>query len=633
LFKKIYILKGKLTRDRLEITESSNELDDSLKNKISNKVLKKIPKFIFEKSKDPRTLIFEDILGYDILKFFYDDDKISFYLIRSEGKFYASDEIKKISLKINQSLSADLSFSELVEKVQEILIGIESYDFSRPIKAQMFNIYLTENDKKLKIEELLPLINKYRHSENISGMMDFFKYQFLLHYQKRKYNEPDPDLPNSCNKMKNLIANYKDKLNQHDMATIFFNFALILKNLGFENEAIDCFTRASIKFKELNLDNLYVFSIFNIVLIYKQQNQFEMALKQMLKIENTVHESKYLSNGFRGIFFRHIGELFQLKKDNKSAREYYRESLTYFEKDKQINIDTALNYLALGTINYNEGDYFGASKYFSFAANIFSFLNQDISEITKNLGLAFLNHSNEYLKAVKILIIEKETERLIDLYLKGLNYLFLSNFHLGNQIIDKFIELFGMYLTTLDKIINSEINKEEKEIGNQVKSVIMEHIKVLSSNPGLIEIKKLSKSNYEKMKVFQPLKAFYFMIIYKSKGVAIYSKTSTILDDLPSFDMDLIAGLITAMDSFLDEVLTGEENLSLIDRDNIKIIFEYTDHLVGLMFVNKESPQIRSQIRTILEKLEGKHKNLFENWTGEITKFRDVDEMASKIIK
>ena len=30
----------------------------------------------------------------------------------------------------------------------------------------------------------------------------------------------------------------------------------------------------------------------------------------------------------------------------------------------------------------------------------------------------------------------------------------------------------------------------------------------------------------------------------------IYSKTSTILDDLPSFDMGIIAGLITAMDIF-----------------------------------------------------------------------------------
>ncbi|MHA1379730.1 MAG: tetratricopeptide repeat protein [Candidatus Helarchaeota archaeon] len=632
--RKVFTLKGILKKDMFDITESDNDLDESIKAKISNILLKKIPKFVFEKSKSPRTLIFEDALGYDIIKFFYINDNISFFLIRSEGKFYTNDEIKKISLKVNQTLNPNLSFSELNKKVQEILIGIESYDFSRPIKAQLFNIFLTDKDKSLKIDEILSLLNKYRHSENVSEVMEFYKYQFLIHFQKKKHNEPDSGLSNSYNKLISYIKNFQGaKLNQYDIATIFFNFGLILKELGFLKESIDMFSKSAFKFEELHLDNLQIFSIFNKVLILKQQQKFDLALEQMLEIENIVHKSKLLANGFRGIFFRHLGELFQIKKNYKFASSYYRESLNYFEKDKQINVDTALNYLALGTINYNKGDYFGASKYFSFAANIFSFLNQDITEITKNLGLAFLNHANEYLKAIKILIIEKETDMLIDLFLKGLNYLFLSNFHLGNQILDKFIDLYGLYSDTLDKIMNTRIKKEDKNIGKQIKLILKEHCYSLRSNPNMVEIKKLSKNNYEKLKVFQPLKAYYFMIIYKTKGVAIYSKTSTILDDLPLFDMDLIAGLITAMDSFLEEVLTGEENLFLIDRDNIKIIFEYTENLVGLMFLNKENPQIRIQMRNILEKLEGKYKVELSNWTGEITKFKDIEEMASKIIR
>jgi hypothetical protein len=73
------------------------------------------------------------------------------------------------------------------------------------------------------------------------------------------------------------------------------------------------------------------------------------------------------------------------------------------------DIDSALNYLALGTINYNESGYFGASKFFSFAANIFDFLNHLLGlHLEKNLpqrlvaasGEVILNFLGVYMAAV-----------------------------------------------------------------------------------------------------------------------------------------------------------------------------------------------------------------------------------------
>ena len=115
----LYLIKGSLTKDRLDILETSEKIDEQLKVKVISRIFKKLPSFIFEKTKDPRTLIFEDALGYDIIKIFYIEEQILFLLIRFEGKIYTSDEIKKFSLKINRILDVHLPFSELFSIIQE----------------------------------------------------------------------------------------------------------------------------------------------------------------------------------------------------------------------------------------------------------------------------------------------------------------------------------------------------------------------------------------------------------------------------------------------------------------------------------------------------------------------------------
>lgn len=102
-------MKGYLTEKKLEILESNENEDFEIE--IYNRIHPKIPKFVFEKIKEPRTMIFEDFLGYDVIKFYYQDYNNLFLLIRIEGKFNSSYEIKKFSLKINLYLGINLNFS------------------------------------------------------------------------------------------------------------------------------------------------------------------------------------------------------------------------------------------------------------------------------------------------------------------------------------------------------------------------------------------------------------------------------------------------------------------------------------------------------------------------------------------
>jgi tetratricopeptide (TPR) repeat protein len=630
----LILTKGVLTPERLEIQESNAPLERDFQIEISDSLIKKIPTYIFEKSRESRTLIIEYALGYNIIKIFYKLDQIFFILIRIEGKIYSSDEIQKISLKVNQNLDINVKFTKLWEIIQEIFIKLETYDFSRPLKARLSTLFLSEEDQTLKIEELISRINKLAGSREISNLLDLFKFQFLLYSKKRKLGEYDPNLPQLYKKLLELLLHYKEiELNHYDFASVLFNFALILKELKFFEESNDAFLKAADKFRSLRIENLEFFSTFNLVLNLKQMKNLELALKYMLQIESQIYQSDSVSSGFKGIFLRHLGELYQLKKDNGSAKSYYTKSLNYFEKEKQINIDSALNYLALGTINYNEGDYFGASKFFSFAANIFDFLNQDISEIAKNLGISFLNLSNEYLRTVKVLIFEKDFERIIDLILKGLNYFFLANLHLENQMKENFSNLSSAYLKILETVKEMKNEEEDQEISKRVTYILREHHNQLGKDLDAKSIKIIAKQNYEKIKEFQPLKIYYFMVIYKTNGVVIFSKTSTILHEMPEMDENLIAGMISAISGFLGEVLKGDENLSLIDRDNIKIILEYSTNLIGLIFLNKESPQIRNDLKSILSKTEEKYQKDFKEWTGEVTKFSEVNEFVSRVMK
>ena len=630
----LILTKGVLTPDRLEIQESNAPLTEDFKREISNSLIKKIPKYIFEKSTESRTLIIEYALGYNIIKIFYKLDLIFFILIRIEGKIYSSDEIQKISLKVNQHLDINVKFTNLWEIIQEIFIKLETYDFSRPLKARLSSLFLSEEDQALKTEELISRINKLAGSKEISSLLDLFKLQFLLYSKKRKLGEYDKNSPQLYKKLLELLVRYEEfGLTQYDFASMLFNFALILKELKFFEESNDAFSKAADMFKLLKIQNLEFFSTFNLVLNLKQLKNLESALKDMLQIEERIYQSDAVSSGFKGIFLRHLGELYQLKKDFDSAKSYYTKSLYYFEKEKQVNIDSALNYLALGTINYNEGDYFGASKFFSFAANIFDFLNQDVSEIAKNLGISFLNLSNEYLRTVRVLIFEKDFERLIDLILRGLNYFFLANLHLGDQMKENFSKLSSAYLKILETVKDMKIEAEEQDLAKRVSFILRDHYDQLNKESDTKLIKLISKQNYEKIKEFQPLKIYYFMVIYKNNGVVIFSKTSTTLHELPEMDENLIAGMISAISGFLGEVIKGEQNLSLIDRDNIKIILEYSPNLIGLMFLNKESPQIRNDLKTILSKTEDKYQADFKDWTGEVTKFSEVNDYISKVMK
>ncbi|TFF89540.1 MAG: hypothetical protein EU549_00275 [Promethearchaeota archaeon] len=628
------IARGPLSLNGLEIIESNYETSEYIDN-ISQLVFDKIPQFIFQDLKNELTLILEDPKGYNITKIFKINNNLKYVLVRIEKKIYTKDEIKKISVNINKFLDYKLNFNKLSEKIQEFFVRLETYDFSRPIKINQISdsdLILKEEEKNTKIEDLLPEITHLRKSSNILDKLQFFKLKFLLNYRKKLSSEPGY---NSSTLFSDFISYLKETeghdLNKYEVSSVIYDFGLILNEIEFYNESNKAFFIASEKFEELNIDNLKYFSLFNILLNYNAVKEYERSLELAYKMESSIDSSEYVSNGFKGVFFRHLGELNQVLKNQKKAKKSYLKSLQYFEQENQVNIDTAQTHLSLGVIYFNESRYFDAVKHFNFAANIFNFLNYDLKEILHKLSLSLFNLSYQYLRTLRVFLFENDRDKVVDYLLKGINYLFLSILYQEKKQQERNQELCSFYIDLIDNFMETPFKNSEEEILTQMKDILGDFEEYLNISD-INTTKKFTKENYEKLKEFQPLKIFYTMIIYKKNGIVMFSETSKVLEQMPQTDSDMIAGMIMAINGFLSEVLSGKENVFLIDRDNVKIVFEYTQNLIGILFINKESAKIRIGLKNLLQKIETKSIEDLENWSGEVTKFSYINELISKYL-
>ncbi len=144
---------------------------------------------------------------------------------------------------------------------------------------------------------------------------------------------------------------------------------------------------------------------------------------------------------------------------------------------------------------------------------------------------------------------------------------------------------------------------------------------------------QLRENAGDKAEDAEPATPYYLLIIYKASGVSVFARESKILSKIPKLDANLIAGMISGITGFLNEVLSGDQQLALLDRDNVKIILEYSPHLIGILFSNKESPKIRQELGNLLQITEQRVGPKICTWTGDLKKFEIIGELASKIIQ
>ena len=121
----------------------------------------------------------------------------------------------------------------------------------------------------------------------------------------------------------------------------------------------------------------------------------------------------------------------------------------------------------------------------------------------------------------------------------------------------------------------------------------------------------------------------------------VYRDGRTLLQkdfQIENMEPDLVTGFLSAVSMFLSDLVgriseDGQKlrtleredgRLRIIDREDVKILLEYGKNIYVAVFSTDDLPAIRDRMRTLINIMERQHGELFENWLGDLSHFREI---------
>jgi hypothetical protein len=120
-------------------------------------------------------------------------------------------------------------------------------------------------------------------------------------------------------------------------------------------------------------------------------------------------------------------------------------------------------------------------------------------------------------------------------------------------------------------------------------------------------------------------------LIHQLSGVCvIYKKYGTI-----SFNEDLIAGFLTALKDFSQEVTGGQGTIKVLDMVvyNIHLVFQSGLLIAAASDKKDDKLLVTNAIEGILQKFFVGYANVVDNWNGDIRAFKDFEPIMDDVLK
>ena len=127
------------------------------------------------------------------------------------------------------------------------------------------------------------------------------------------------------------------------------------------------------------------------------------------------------------------------------------------------------------------------------------------------------------------------------------------------------------------------------------------------------------------------VKISYILIIHKDVGVSIYNNQIS----LEGIDSDLISGFLQAISQFRSEIKKGSTGAKgkgfEMDYGDFKIVITDGDYVrVALILDGTPSEKLKENQWLFTEDFEKRYGSLFTDFTGDITPFREADNLVEK---
>ncbi len=98
-------------------------------------------------------------------------------------------------------------------------------------------------------------------------------------------------------------------------------------------------------------------------------------------------------------------------------------------------------------------------------------------------------------------------------------------------------------------------------------------------------------------------------------------------------DPGLVAGMFSAITSFIKETTKSADLLRTIDHGDTKVIIEYGKHVFGAIFADRETVEIRSKLKTFVAEFERRHEDVLKKWDGNCTPFANDEVLLKEIFE
>lgn len=194
-----------------------------------------------------------------------------------------------------------------------------------------------------------------------------------------------------------------------------------------------------------------------------------------------------------------------------------------------------------------------------------------------------------------------------------------------------------------EDITDYEINKDREEVKNIL--ILLETEKLLSEiiptdekekHRFYFTLKYLFNNGH--IKIYQTEFSYTFEKVEKQGLYIIYDDGRGIFDYafLDKYDQDpnLIAGMFSAITSFIKETTKSQDLLKTIDHGDITILIEYGTRIFGALFIKgKQSTDIREKLKLFITQFESKYTQVLEDWSGALIHFKDDHKLVEEIFK
>jgi spore coat protein CotH len=96
---------------------------------------------------------------------------------------------------------------------------------------------------------------------------------------------------------------------------------------------------------------------------------------------------------------------------------------------------------------------------------------------------------------------------------------------------------------------------------------------------------------------------------------------------------ELVGSFLDALSTFAMETIPSKGQMRLVDRGNVKILFEQGKYVTLALFASDDTPETRGPLSLFLSRFESNYSDVLKGWDGSLTAFEGLDNLIRSIFK